>query len=102
MHWDAQRYLQQHGFIIERGQALVDLLAPRAGERILDLACGYCPDPLPLSLKASHTAAVMRSPFSAQVPPRLLDCPQTLWVTPVTTCVQDIQVKILYAVYSAA
>lgn len=57
---------------------------------------------LPLSLKASHTAAVMRSPFSAQVPPRLLDCPQTLWVTPVTTCVQDIQVKILYAVYSAA
>jgi trans-aconitate methyltransferase len=32
MHWDAQRYLQQHGFIIERGQALVDLLAPRAGE----------------------------------------------------------------------
>jgi ubiquinone/menaquinone biosynthesis C-methylase UbiE len=39
MHW-AQRYLQQHGFIIERGQALVDLLAPRAGERILDLACG--------------------------------------------------------------
>jgi ubiquinone/menaquinone biosynthesis C-methylase UbiE len=40
MHWDAQRYLQQHGFIIERGQALVDLLAPRAGERILDLACG--------------------------------------------------------------
>lgn len=40
MHWDARRYLQQHGFIIERGQALVDLLAPRAGERILDLACG--------------------------------------------------------------
>jgi ubiquinone/menaquinone biosynthesis C-methylase UbiE len=39
MHW-AQRYLQQHGFIIERGQALVDLLAPRAGERILDLATG--------------------------------------------------------------
>lgn len=40
MHWDAQRYLQQHGFIIERGQALVELLAPRVGERILDLACG--------------------------------------------------------------
>jgi len=40
MHWDAQRYLDRHGFIIERGRALVDLLDPRAGERILDLGCG--------------------------------------------------------------
>ena len=40
MHWDAQRYLDRHGFIIERGQALADLLAPQAGERILDLGCG--------------------------------------------------------------
>jgi trans-aconitate methyltransferase len=40
MHWDTQRYLDRHGFIIERGQALVDLLAPQAGERILDLGCG--------------------------------------------------------------
>jgi trans-aconitate methyltransferase len=40
MHWDAQRYLDRHGFIIERGRALVDLLDPQAGERILDLGCG--------------------------------------------------------------
>lgn len=40
MRWDAQRYLGRHGFIIERGQALVDLLDPQAGERILDLGCG--------------------------------------------------------------
>lgn len=40
MQWNPQRYLSQHGFIIERGQALVDLLAPQAGERILDLGCG--------------------------------------------------------------
>lgn len=40
MHWDAQRYLDRHGFIIERGQALIDLLAPQAGERVLDLGCG--------------------------------------------------------------
>ncbi len=32
MRWDAQRYLGRHGFIIERGQALVDLLDPQAGE----------------------------------------------------------------------
>ncbi|MFA5082895.1 MAG: methyltransferase domain-containing protein [Hydrogenophilaceae bacterium] len=40
MQWDARRYLDRHGFIIERGQALVDLLGPQAGERILDLGCG--------------------------------------------------------------
>ena len=40
MLWDSQRYLARHGFIIERGQALVDLLDPQAGERILDIGCG--------------------------------------------------------------
>jgi SAM-dependent methyltransferase len=40
MNWDTQRYLKHHGFIIERGRALVDLLAPQAGECILDLGCG--------------------------------------------------------------
>lgn len=40
MHWDAQRYLQHHGFIIERGQALVELLDPQPGERVLDVGCG--------------------------------------------------------------
>jgi trans-aconitate methyltransferase len=40
MKWDSERYLNRHGFIIERGRALLDLLAPQAGERILDLGCG--------------------------------------------------------------
>lgn len=40
MNWDTQRYLKHHGFIIERGRALVDLLAPQVGECILDLGCG--------------------------------------------------------------
>ena len=40
MYWDTQRYLDRHGFVIERGLALVDLLAPQAGEVVLDLACG--------------------------------------------------------------
>ncbi len=40
MKWDSERYLNRHGFIIERGRALLDLLAPQVGERILDLGCG--------------------------------------------------------------
>ncbi len=40
MKWDSERYLNRHGFIIERGRALLDLLAPQTGERILDLGCG--------------------------------------------------------------
>lgn len=40
MKWDSERYLKRHAFIIERGRALLDLLAPQAGERILDLGCG--------------------------------------------------------------
>lgn len=40
MKWDSERYLNRHAFIIERGRALLDLLAPQAGDRILDLGCG--------------------------------------------------------------
>ena len=40
MDWDPQRYLDRHGFIIQRGAALLDLLDPGPGERILDLGCG--------------------------------------------------------------
>jgi trans-aconitate methyltransferase len=40
MSWDAQRYQQRHSYVYEYGQAVLDLLAPQAGERILDLGCG--------------------------------------------------------------
>ena len=39
MNWDARRY-QRHSYIWELGQGVVELLAPRAGERIVDLGCG--------------------------------------------------------------
>lgn len=38
--WDPGQYTQQAGFVPELGLAVVELLAPRAGERILDLGCG--------------------------------------------------------------
>lgn len=38
--WQAERYQQHAGFVAELGQPVVELLAPRPGERILDLGCG--------------------------------------------------------------
>lgn len=38
--WQAARYEQHAGFVAELGLPVVELLAPRAGERILDLGCG--------------------------------------------------------------
>jgi len=38
--WDPERYARNARFVTELGAPVVDLLAPRAGERILDLGCG--------------------------------------------------------------
>jgi len=38
--WDPATYAKNARFVSELGQPLVELLAPRAGERILDLGCG--------------------------------------------------------------
>lgn len=40
MRWDAQRYDGSFGFVSAYGVSLVDTLAARPGERILDLGCG--------------------------------------------------------------
>ncbi len=39
-HWDPVRYQQHARFVSDLGSPLVELLAPQAGERILDLGCG--------------------------------------------------------------
>lgn len=38
--WNAAQYSEQGRFVSELGSAVLDLLAPQAGERILDLGCG--------------------------------------------------------------
>jgi trans-aconitate 2-methyltransferase len=38
--WDAALYQSRHAFVWKFGQDLVELLAPRAGERVLDLGAG--------------------------------------------------------------
>lgn len=40
MTWDPRSYLDHHRFIIQRGKALADLLAPVSDERILEVGCG--------------------------------------------------------------
>ncbi len=38
--WNAALYESKHAFVWQQAAALLDLLHPRAGERILDLGCG--------------------------------------------------------------
>lgn len=38
--WDPQRYQRKHSFVWQYGESLLELLEPRAGERILDIGCG--------------------------------------------------------------
>jgi SAM-dependent methyltransferase len=39
-HWDPARYRRNAAFVAELGMPVVELLAPRPAERILDLGCG--------------------------------------------------------------
>jgi len=38
--WNSTLYDRQHAFVWQYGESLLELLAPQAGERILDLGCG--------------------------------------------------------------
>ncbi len=38
--WDAELYESRHAFVWQFGEALVELLNPQPGERVLDLGCG--------------------------------------------------------------
>ena len=38
--WNAAQYAQQGRFVADLAGGVLDLLAPRPGERILDLGCG--------------------------------------------------------------
>jgi trans-aconitate 2-methyltransferase len=40
VNWDSELYEARHNFVWRLGEGVVELLAPRAGEHILDLGCG--------------------------------------------------------------
>ena len=40
MRWNADLYRDKHAFVAKFGEDVVELLAPQAGERILDVGCG--------------------------------------------------------------
>lgn len=38
--WNAELYDNKHGFVSNFGGSLIEVLAPKPGERILDVGCG--------------------------------------------------------------
>lgn len=40
VQWDSALYCDKHAFVSQYGEAVLELLAPQAGERILDVGCG--------------------------------------------------------------
>ncbi len=39
-HWKPALYNDKHAFVYQYGESLIDILAPQAGELVLDLGCG--------------------------------------------------------------
>jgi trans-aconitate methyltransferase len=60
--WDAGLYDAKHTFVWEKAKGLVDLLAARAGERILDLGCGTGALAAELAASGAELLGVDRSP----------------------------------------
>jgi len=63
--WDAAAYERNAGFVADLGEPLVALLAPRPGERVLDLGCGD--GRLTLALQSAGCAVVGVDASASQV-----------------------------------
>lgn len=60
--WDAATYDRKHSFVWKYGAEVVELLAPRKGERILDLGCGTGHLTHQISLSGAEVIGLDRSP----------------------------------------
>jgi len=59
--WNATLYDEKHRFVWEKAKGLLDLLAPRSGERILDLGCGTGQLTSEIAATGAHVVGVDRS-----------------------------------------
>lgn len=60
-NWDAQLYDTKCNFVWERAKGVLDLLAPRPDERILDLGCGTAHLTADIASRGAHVVGVDRS-----------------------------------------
>ena len=60
--WNATEYDAKHAFVYEKAKGLVHLLAPKKGERILDLGCGTGVLSAEIAERAAEVLGIDRSP----------------------------------------
>jgi len=56
--WDTGLYESNHSFVWRHGSTLVDLLAPKAGERILDAGCGTGQLTAQIAARGAHVIGI--------------------------------------------
>ncbi|HVB57407.1 MAG TPA: methyltransferase domain-containing protein [Candidatus Acidoferrales bacterium] len=60
--WDAKLYDEKHAFVWQRAKGLLELLAPKPGERILDLGCGTGHLTAEIASRGADVSGIDRSP----------------------------------------
>jgi trans-aconitate methyltransferase len=60
--WDASRYEDGCSFVWKHGAAVIELLAPQAGERILDLGCGTGHLTAQIAVRGAQVIGIDHSP----------------------------------------
>lgn len=62
MQWDSSLYQTKHDFVFKYGAGVVELLEPRAGERILDVGCGTGELTARIAESGAHVVGIDSSP----------------------------------------
>ena len=60
--WNPSLYTKKHSFVYEYGESLVELLAPQAGEKIIDVGCGSGELTHKISLSGADVTGIDASP----------------------------------------